>query len=57
MFHINCTIYAFYIKKNNLTRDIELIIKYRIIWIPSVLAVFLLRTFTEVKVMQSYFII
>ena len=57
MFHINCTIYAFYKKKHNLTRDIELIIKYRIIWIPSVLAVFLLRTFTEVKVMQSYFII
>ena len=29
-----------------LTRDIELIIKYRVIWIPSVLTVFSLRTFT-----------
>mgnify|MGYP000222867193 CR=1 FL=1 len=33
-----------------LTRDIELIIKYRVIWTPSVLTVFSLRTFTcEVK--------
>ena len=41
---------AMIFKKNNhklyLTRDIELIIKYRVIWIPSVLTVFSLRTFT-----------
>ena len=44
--------------KNNtysLTRRIELIIKYRVIWIPSILTVFSLRTFScEVKVVQSY---
>ena len=40
-------------KKQCLTRDIELIIKYRVIWIPSVLAVLSLRTFSrEVKVVQ-----
>jgi len=36
--------------------DIELILKYRLIWIPSVLTVFSLRTFSrEVKVVQSWF--
>ena len=41
--------------KKCLTRDIELIIKSRVIWIPSVLTVFSLRKFThEVKVVQSY---
>jgi len=39
-------------------RDIELIIKYRAIWIPSVLTVFSVGTFTrEVTVVQSYFIV
>ena len=43
LFHIDYTIYA-----NNVlikTTDIELIIKYRVIWIPSVLTVFSLKTF------------
>ena len=45
----------FQYKQQYLTRDIELIIKYRVIWIPSDLTEFLLRTFTgEVKVLQSY---
>jgi len=61
MFHIDCIIYAYhvFIKKNQfLTRDIELIIKYRLILIPLVLTVFLLTTFTsEVKVMMSYVIV
>jgi len=48
----------FSLKQHYLTREIELIIKYRVIWIPSVLTVFSLRTFThEVKVVQSYFIV
>jgi len=50
-FNIDYTIYA-----NNvlIKRGIELIIKYRVIWIPSVLTVFSLRTFSrEVKVFQS----
>ena len=54
-FNIDYTIYA-----NNvlIKRGIELIIKYRVIWIPSVLKVFSLRTFThEVKVVQSYVIV
>ena len=43
-------------KEQCLTRDIELNIKYRVIWIPSVLTVFSLRTFSrEVKVAQSWF--
>jgi len=46
----------FSLKKQYLARYIELIIKYRVIWIPSVLTVFSFRTFTrEVKVVQSYF--
>ena len=56
LFHIDGTIYAYrdIIKKvQYITRDIELIIKYRVIWIPSVLTVFALRTFSrEVKVAQ-----
>ena len=58
LFHIDYTIYANHvlIKTKCLTRDIELIIKYRVIWIPSVLTVFSLRTFSgEVKVVQSWF--
>ena len=46
----------FSLKQQCLTRDIELIIKYRVIWIPLVLTVFSLRTFShEVKVVQSWF--
>ena len=58
-FHDDYTIYTnhvvfFIIKKQCLTRDIELIINYRVIWIPSVLTGFSLRTFSrEVKVVQS----
>ena len=59
LFHIDCTIYANHVfikKKQYLPRDIELIITYRVVWIPSVLTVFSLRTFTrEVKVVQSFF--
>jgi len=58
LFHIDYTIYANHVlikKLQCLTRDIALIIKYRVIWIPSVLTVFSLRTFScEVKVVQSY---
>jgi len=37
-----------------LTRDIELIIKYRVIWIPSVMTVFsLIMLSRELKVVQS----
>ena len=56
LFHIDYTIYAnqVLIKTKCLTRDIELIIKYGVTWIPSVLRVFSLRTFScEVKVVQS----
>ena len=56
LFHIDSTIYANHvlIKTQCLTRDIELIINYRVIWTPSVLTVFSLRTFSrEVKVVQS----
>ena len=56
LFHIDCTIYAYhvFIKKTRLTRHIELIIKYRVIWIPSVITVLSLRTFTrDVKVVYS----
>jgi len=43
-------------KQQYLKRDIELIIKYRVIWMPSVLTVFSLRTFKrEVKTVQSFF--
>jgi len=56
LFHIDYTIYANHVlikKLQCLTR--ALIIKYRVIWIPSVLTVFSLRTFScEVKVVQSY---
>jgi len=55
---VSYTIYANHvlIKQQCLTRDIELIIKYRVIWIPSVLTVFSLRTFSlEVTVVQSWF--
>jgi len=38
LFHIDYTIYANHVLIK--TRDIELIIKYRVIWIPSVLTVF-----------------
>jgi len=58
LFHIDYTIYANHvlIKQQYLTRDIEFIIKYRVIWIHSVLTVFSLRTFSrEVKVVQSSF--
>jgi len=42
-------------KQSCLTRDIELIIQYGVVWIPSVLTIFSLRTFTrEIKVVQSY---
>ena len=58
LFHIDYTIYANHVlvkQQQCPTRDTELIIKYRVIWIPSVLTVFSLRTFTrEVKVVQSY---
>jgi len=56
LFYIDYTIYAYhdFIR----TKDTELIIKYRVIWIPWVLTVFSLTTFTcEVKVVQSYFIV
>ena len=53
LFHIAQTIYANRVLIKT-TRDIELIINYRVIWIPSVLTVFSLRTFSrEVKVVQS----
>jgi len=58
LFHIDYTIYANHvvIKTHYLTRDIELIIKYRVIWIPSVLTVLSLRTFSrDVKLVQSWF--
>ena len=43
-------------KQQYLKRDIELIIKYRVIWMPSVLTVFSLRTFKrEIKTVQSFF--
>jgi len=47
LFSIDYTIYANHvlIKTTSLTRDIELIIKYRVIWIPSVLTALSLRTF------------
>ena len=60
LFHIDYTIYANHVLKKKqqcLTSSIELIIKYRVIWIPSssVLTVISLRTFSrEVKVVQSY---
>ena len=59
LFHIDYTIYAndLLIKTtmSNNRYHIELIIKYRVIWIPSVLTVFSLRMLTrEVKVVQSY---
>ena len=57
LFHVDCTFYENHVLiKNTMSkRDIELIIKYRVIWIPSVLIVFSLRTFSrEVKVVQSY---
>ena len=44
LFHIDQTIYANRVLIKT-TRDIELIINYRVIWIPSVLTVFSLRTF------------
>jgi len=45
----------FSLKQQCLTRNIELIMKYRVILIPSVLTVFSFRTFTrEVKLVQSY---
>jgi len=56
LFRTDYTIYANHvlIKQQCPTRYIELIIKYRVIWIPSVLTVFSLRTFSrEVKVVQS----
>jgi len=46
LFHIGYIIYACIMcssKQQYLTSDIELIIKYRMIWIPSVLTVFSLR--------------
>ena len=53
-FHIDYTIYANHVlikKKSNKRTHY----KYRVIWIPSVLTVFALRTLTrEVKVVQSY---
>jgi len=58
LFHIDYTIYANHVLiiQQCLTRDIELILKYRVIWIPSDLTVFSLRTFSrEVKVVQSWF--
>jgi len=45
LFHIDYIIYAYHVlikKQQCLTRDIELIIKYIVIWIPSVLTVFVL---------------
>jgi len=58
LFHINNTIYANHVLiKTTMTnkRYIELIIKYRVIWIPLFLTFFFpLRTFSrEVKVVQS----
>ena len=56
LFHIDYTIYANHvlIKKQCLTRDIELITKYRVIWTPSVLTICSLSTFSrEIKVVQS----
>jgi len=51
LFNIDYTIYANHVL---IKRGIELIIKYKVIWIPSVLTVFSLRTFSrEVKVFQS----
>ena len=44
LFHIDQTFYANSVLIKT-TRDIELIINYRVIWIPSVLTVFSLRTF------------
>ena len=58
LFHIDYTIYAnhFLIKttmSNKRYTCIELIIKYRVIWIPLVLTIFSIRTFSrEVKAMQ-----
>jgi len=57
LFHIDYIIYAKhpFIKQQCLTIDTGLIIKYTVIWVPSVLTVFSLRTFSrEVKVVQSY---
>jgi len=48
----------FSLKQQYLTRDIELIIIYKVIWIPSVLTALSLRTFTrDVNVVQSHFIV
>jgi len=59
LLHIDYTNYANYVlikTKQCLSRDVELIIKYRVSWISSVLTVFALRTFSrEVKVVQSWF--
>ena len=59
LFHIDYTINANHVfikKQQYLIRDKDLIIKYRVVWMLSVLIVFSLRTFTrEVKVVQSYF--
>ena len=51
--------YAYMFHKNQcLRRDIKLIVKYRVIWITSVVIVFLLRTLTrDVKVVQPYLIV
>ena len=57
LFHIDYTIYAIHVlikTKQSLPRDIELIIKYRVVWIPLVPTVFALSTCSrEVKVVQS----
>jgi len=51
LFHIDYTIYTNHV----LIKTTELIIKYRVIWILSVLTVFSLRSFSRaVKVVQSY---
>jgi len=44
LFHIDCTIYAYHVfikNKKKITRDIELIIKYRVIYIPVLTVYFL----------------
>jgi len=56
LFHIDYTIYANHIliKTSMSNKRYITHINYRVIWIPSVLTVFSLRTFSgEVKVVQS----
>ena len=59
LLYIEYTMYAYMFHKNQcLRRDIKLIVKYRVIWITSVVIVYLLRTLTrDVKVVQPYFIV